>query len=238
MDNAVNLIAQLPPPETAVNYNTLYGRFNSHLFSFNMKAIALALLFSLASLTVLAIVEAVEKLQPLVRTLLTLLAIAVYGLVLVLQPEPVLAAGWVGLVAVSFAGQAFGSKLIPNAPGLITFFITASILDLTSVAAGPTKILLDAADGGETVLVHYLALLLPWQGTQIPALGVGDLFGLAVLFSSLRGQGFSRRGAFTFGLLGLLAALAVALAWGGVAGYPFLGVAAIAALLFKNWQNE
>lgn len=203
-----------------------------------MKALALVGLFSLASLAVFASVEGAERLRPLVRVLLASVAVIAYGLFLVVRPEPVLAAGWVGLVAASLAGQLFGSKLIPNPHGLLAFFLTASVVDLTSVAAGPTRALVEAADSGAISLVHYLALLLPWHGSLLPALGVSDLFGLAVLLASLRCQGFGRGLSFGFGLTGILAALVVALARGGVAGYPFLAGSAVAALLFKRWHGK
>ena len=203
-----------------------------------MKALALAGLFSLAAVMVLSIVEGAEKLRLALHGLLASLAVAVYGMFLFFRPDFVFTAGWVGLVAAALVGQLFGSKLLPNPHGLLAFLLTASVVDLMSVASGPTKALIEAAESGATSLVHYLALLLPWHGSLVPALGVGDLFGLAVLLSSLRCQGFSRGLSFVFGLSGILAALVVALIIGGVAGYPFLTAAAVAALVYKRWQSE
>lgn len=202
------------------------------------KIVALCMLLLVASLAVLWVVETAAGLSSRIRIAVTLVSTVSYGLLLLLRPEPALVAGWIGLVAVALIGHGFGSRFIPNAPGLIAFLLTASVMDVSSVASGPTRALLESAADGTNSLVFYLTLLLPWDGRLLPAVGVGDLLGLAVLFASLRQQGFSSAKAFVVGFLGLFSALVVALIRGGVAGYPFLALAVIGSLAIEKRRRK
>lgn len=199
------------------------------------RLVALCGLFLASSLAVLFIVEMNRALTRWQRILLAGLFIPAYALILYFRPDPPLVGGLVGLIAVGLIGTRFGSLYVGTPHGLLAFLLTASVVDLVSVASGPTKFLTDAAADGTSSLILYLAILLPWDGRLIPALGVGDIFGLAVLFASLRHQKFGRASTFTCGFVGLLLALFVGLARGGTAGYPFLAAAAAVALALRRW---
>ena len=203
-----------------------------------LRIIALCVLFFASALAVSYIVEFSLKLSRKRLIALAGLSASAYAVVLYLAPEPALVGGLVGLVAAGFVGSLFGSVLLPTPQGLLTFLLTASMVDLMSVAGGPTKALIDAAAAGTSDLILYLAILLPWEGKLIPALGVSDLFGLAVMFASLRRQDFGAASTFVWGFCGILAALFVGLVRGGVAGYPFLAAAVVAALLLRKARDR
>lgn len=202
------------------------------------RLVALCGLFLAASLAVLFIVEMNRALTRWQRFLLTGLFVSAYALILYFRPDPPLVGGLVGLIAAGLIGTRFGSSFVGTPHGLLAFLMTASVVDLVSVASGPTKILADAAADGTSNLILYLAILLPWEGRLIPALGVGDIFGLAVLFASLRHQEFGRVSTFACGFVGILLALFVGLARGGTAGYPFLAAAAVVALAIRRWFRD
>jgi len=148
-----------------------------------------------------------------------------YATVLVLRPDGL---EWsnAAVLAVSIAvgtriGRGLGSR-----GALIAFAVTASIIDIASFAAGPTRWLLGGGADSAWEGLGYLAISLSVSDRVVPVVGVGDLLVLAALFTGLRGL---RLPAFSSAVAlwaGLLAALAVGLAAGGAFGIPFMAVAA------------
>ncbi len=202
------------------------------------KILALVLLFLVASAAVYALVEWAVRLARARRFLVAGVAAVTYALVLVLRPDPQILGGLAGLVAAGLGGAILGASLLPDRRGLLAFLVAASIADVASVTFGPTRELAEAAGAGTSDLIFYLAVLLPWEGRLIPALGVSDLFGLAAVFASLRQQGFSGAVAFGCGTAGLVMALAGGLILGGAPGYPFLLLAVVALLTARWWRGR
>jgi predicted acyltransferase len=151
---------------------------------------------------------------------------ASYVVILITRPSPVPVGGLLGAIASSLVGALFGAYVVSNLPGLVAFLVTASALDILSVRSGPTKALFDTASGGDG-LVYYLVVLLPWEEGFIPVIGVGDLFGLAVIFAALLGMGAGKGMTSLCGLSGILLALAAGLLLGGVPAYPLLAALAV-----------
>ena len=78
------------------------------------------------------------------------------------------------------------------------------------------------------MLVTYLTVSIPLAGRTVPVLGIGDLLFLAAYFAALRRSGYWALVAFAVPVAGLLVALGVGLAVGGVFGIPFMAAAVVA----------
>ncbi len=194
---------------------------------------ALVVLFVTITLLAFVAATAARRIGPKVSALVALSLGVLYAGVLITRPAPVIAGGIVGGVAAIAIGAWLGSAVLPNLPGLVTFLLTASVLDVMSVRGGPTRALFDAAgsDGG---FVYYLVVLLPWQDGFIPVVGVSDLFGLAVILACLLAMGCQRWLALACGLSAMLFAFAAGLLLGGVPAYPLLAAFAVPVAVWTH----
>ena len=202
-----------------------------------MMFVALFGLFLASSAAIFALTETNATISRAAGMACAISATAIYALVLYVRPDPPLIGGLIGLVAAGFVGGVFGADLIATAPGLVAFLVTASIVDTVSVYAGPTQAIIEAAQGGSNNILLYLAVLLPQKTGYIPALGVSDLFGIAVVFSSLRQLGFPRISVYICGTSGIMLALVAGLIVGGAPGYPFLAVVVAIYLVWNRTKH-
>lgn len=137
---------------------------------------------------------------------------------LVLSDTAVLAAA-IGLSPL--LGRGLGSV-----GGIITFAVTASVVDVLSFGGGLTRQIIQDYQSGGDDLLRFLAMTVPVGGRPTPLVGVVDLFIMGALFRGLVIiHGSRARASFT--LLGALSlAVVTGIAIGGVAALPFLGFAA------------
>jgi hypothetical protein len=161
-----------------------------------------------------------------------------YAVLLLLRPDG-LASSNVAVLSVSIAvGTRIGRGLASRG-ALLAFAVTASIIDIVSFTAGPTRWLLGRGSGSAREGIRYLAVSLPVSGRDVPIVGVGDLLILAVLFTGLRGLRMPTFSSAAVLCAGLLAALAVGLVAGGAFGIPFMaGAAGFYLWVVSRSRNE
>ena len=136
----------------------------------------------------------------------------------------------------------FGAGLIARAartPGaLAALAVTASVVDITSFHAGPTRWLLSSDSGGAATVLRYLAVTVPVDGSPIPVVGIGDLVLFGAFLLGLREFGCRPWAAAGVLATGLLIALAVGLARGGAFGIPFMAVGVLGFVVFHRRASQ
>jgi hypothetical protein len=131
----------------------------------------------------------------------------------------------------SVGGALLLARTVPSSGALVTLAVTASVVDVVSFLTGPTRWLLDAGVGGTHRAVQYLAVCVPYAGSVVPAVGIGDLLLFGVFFLGLERQGTPRWMSLGVLSLGLLVALGFGLWLGGAFGIPFMAVGTVALSL-------
>lgn len=149
----------------------------------------------------------------------------VFATLLLLRPAGLVWSN-VGVLAISISVGTRIGRGLRSRGALLTFAITASVIDIVSFTTGPTRWLLGAEAAPAWGGIRYLAVSLPVSSRVVPLVGVGDLLVLAVLFTGLRGLGLPALSSASVLWAGLLVALAVGLTVGGAFGIPFMAVAA------------
>jgi len=111
-------------------------------------------------------------------------------------------------------------------------------MDLVSFFFGPTASLVESFRQGNSLPLQYLSISIP-LGIQIqPILGIGDVMALASTYSALIQLRYPPLWIFLVPLAGLLTALAVGLAIGGISAPPFLAAAVIAYVWIGGRMNQ
>lgn len=136
----------------------------------------------------------------------------------------------IGLMAGVLLGRVAGSVAT-----LSSMLIVASIADLISTHAGPTKWLVDESQRTHLPLLQLLALSLRLNGAFIPVIGVGDLMFFTACASAVRRFGWGEMPALLIPLAGILCALALALLARITApAIPFLAAAVLIYSLMRG----
>jgi hypothetical protein len=165
--------------------------------------------------------------------ILALSALALYGVVLVIGLPHLLITDILILLVAVFAGSLLGT-LINYPLALVSFCITAAIVDLISSRFGVTASLSHAFQSGSSNLLSYLSLSFRVQEIPRPIVGIGDLIIMTAIYFALRRAGHV--GLFTFAAPagGLLLALAAGLIAGGITALPFISATTVAFLVLTN----
>jgi hypothetical protein len=153
-----------------------------------------------------------------------------YLLLVVALPEAWLAKDLLGIAAAAAAG-AFLASLLGTPQSLVAFVLVAAVVDTLSVFWGPSAALLSQDTAARRAALVSLTVVVPLAGRDHALLGLPDIVGLAAVFSSLRRSGYPVPAAAAAPLLGIVAAVSVALAFRPLPAYPFLAAATLAVVL-------
>ena len=171
------------------------------------------------------------------KTLATKISAAVcigYLLLLFWRPEAV----WFSNVSILVAGASLGfllSLLLGSTGSVLTFLITAGIIDFFSFSDGLTNQIMEAYRTGGSTLLRYLAVFLEVGGHEYAVIGVGDIFLISAAYLGFRRATGSTWAPAFWLLLGLFCALVVGYTLGGAPGIPFLaGGGAVFVLLNRR----
>lgn len=166
--------------------------------------------------------------------ILFVLSLVVYGSLFFLRPISVILSDTIMM----FAAAGFAvlvSRGIKNSTAIISFSITASIVDILSFTVGPTHYLLKTLDHHNTAdLLNIMAFSVVINDRICPIVGVGDFLILGMYFAILRQIGANFWTQFLIPTMGLLTALAVGIIVGGSFAIPFMAASVIAYLLFTQ----
>jgi hypothetical protein len=110
----------------------------------------------------------------------------------------------VGVILASVAGAMVIGSLNRSKGGVVTFLVTAAVVDWFSFSGELTRWIIDGAVGGNTLLLQYLTVALPVGGRVRYLIGIGDLlitggaglslFGSSCVARGRVGDGALRRG--------------------------------------------
>ena len=165
------------------------------------------------------------------RTLALAVLLAAYLVVAWALPEAWLARDLLGIAAAAAAGALLAS-LLGTTASLLAFVTVAAVVDTISVLAGPTAALLAQDTEARRVALRALTVVLPVDDHTYALIGLPDIVGLAAVFCSLRLAGYRLPAAAAAPMLGVVAAVSVALAVRPLPAYPFLAAATLAVMLF------
>lgn len=150
-----------------------------------------------------------------------LVGLVLYGAFLAVKPDGWLLTDIVVLSSAAMIGSGLG-LFIASKASLIAFVIAASVVDVVSATRGVTEKLVEGYRDGTSELLNYLVISIPWQGEIIPVVGIGDFFILVAIVFALARLGYKGPLAILAPLAGLLIALSVGLATGGIFAIPFI----------------
>ena len=187
-----------------------------------------------ASALYFLLVSSFRRLTLRFSAMLFVLSLVVYGSLFFLRPISVILSDTVMLF--SAAGFAvIVSRGIKNTPAIISFSITASIVDILSFTVGPTHYILKTLDHhNATDLLNIMAFSVVINDRICPIVGVGDFLILGVYFVILRQIGANVRTQFLIPTMGLLTALVIGILVGGSFAIPFMAASVIAYLFFTR----
>ena len=131
------------------------------------------------------------------------------------------------------AGKTLG-RIINSWQALITFCLALAVLDLLSFYFGPTASLIAGFRQGNTLPLQYLSISVPMGEEIQPIMGIGDTMALATAYATLTRLRYPAGWSFLAPLAGLLMAMAVGLAVGGIFALPFMTGALIAYILMDQ----
>ena len=166
---------------------------------------------------------------------LTFVTIALYAVVLVARPANLLITNVLVLLVALLVGSFLG-KLFVNSSALVSFCITAAIVDIISSQVGITAKLSHAFQTGSSPLLQYLSLSFSIHKSLHPIVGISDLVVITAIYFALRRAGQVGWLAFAAPAAGLLLALAVGLLVGGIAALPFIATTTVAFVMITRRQ--
>lgn len=147
---------------------------------------------------------------------------------------------WVSNVCVVGSGIAAAfliGRTLRATPTVVALAVAASVADVVSFSAGPTRWILNADSAGAPGLLQYLALVLPFSGDATAVMGVGDMLLLGAFAMGLERSTRMPLVSAAAPILGLVVALAVGLSRGGVYGIPFMAAATMLVLVYARWRR-
>lgn len=160
-----------------------------------------------------------------------------YVALLIWQPESLALSNFCLLIAVISIGNLIGS-ILKTRSSLITFTITASLVDILSFSGGLTQRILSDYAQSKSLLLQYLCISLRYEGGVLPVVGIGDLIIIAAIFRALSMLKYPSWQSFLIPLTGLMVALLVGLATGGIYAIPFISAAVIVFLIYRGWKEK
>jgi hypothetical protein len=199
------------------------------VIAFTVCLVSAAVLYIAAVLT--------NRLQLSHLVALSLIALVLYGVVLVNRLPNLFITNILILLVAVLVGSLLGI-LIDNPLALVSFCITAAIVDLISSRVGVTASLSHAFQSGTSNLLSYLSLSFRVQEIPRPIVGIGDLIIMTAIYFALRRAGHVGLLAFAAPALGLLLALGTGLIVGGIAALPFISATTVAFLALTNKRNQ
>lgn len=161
-------------------------------------------------------------------------ALAIYA-VLILTMTSAWTLSNLAVLAVSILVASLIGGMLSSTPALIAFCVAAGLVDFFSFSGGLTAKIIADYRSGQSLLQHYLSISVPLNGELTPLIGIGDLIILGSIYAALRGLGYADWTAFVAPLAGLLLALALGLALGGIYALPFISATTIVYLI---WQRR
>jgi hypothetical protein len=194
--------------------------------------VALLTVLAASALVCVGVAQAL-RIAPRPRLVLAIALLTGYSGVCVWQPG----AWWFADAALLLAAAAGGlliGRFLGSTGAVVAFCVTIAVVDLFSFGGGLTRHIMESYREGESRLLLYLTVSVPYGGAVRPIAGVGDLLILASLFSALVRLGHSKLRAFLVPTAGLTAALLVGLVRGGVAALPFV---AVVTILYVLWSK-
>lgn len=137
------------------------------------------------------------------------------------------------VAAAGLLGGALIGRHIPTVNVLAVALVLAAGADCGSFLFGPTHFAMKQAAGtGMAPLMAYLSISIPIHARLYSVIGLGDLWIFTACVASTRRLGWPERAAVLAPLLGILAAVAIALAVGPVPALPFLAGAVLIYAFF------
>ncbi len=143
-------------------------------------------------------------------------------------------AGDVLILLLSLTAGRLISGMIKSWQALIVFCLTLAVMDLVSFYFGPTASLVAGFRQGNSLPLQYLSVSIPMGDGIQPIMGIGDTMALASSYGILIRLRYPAGWAFLAPLTGLLIAMAVGLAVGGIFALPFMAGALIAYILIDR----
>ena len=199
-----------------------------------MSLIVIAITVCLVSAAVLFTATAfTNRLRLVHHVTLTLVALALYAAVLMARPANSLITNATVLLVALFVGSLLG-RLFVNPSALVSFCITAAIVDIISSQVGATAKLSHDFQTGSSALLQYLSLSFNVHEQLRPIVGLSDLIIITAIYFALRQAGHVGLAAFAAPVTGLLLALAVGLLLGGFAALPFIAATTVAFVMLTR----
>ncbi len=131
------------------------------------------------------------------------------------------------------AGRLIGG-MVKSWQALIVFCLTMAAVDLFSFYFGPTASLIQSYRLGNSLPLQYLSVSVPMGDEIQPVMGIGDAMAVSSAYAILIRLRYPAGWAFFAPLAGLLIALAVGLAVGGIFALPFVAGTLIAYILIDQ----
>ncbi len=167
----------------------------------------------------------------------TVPVVAGYVALLVLQPQGLVLSNALLLVTSVLVGSLLGTTLGSEA-ALVTFAVTAAVVDLFSFSGGLTRSIVTSYRNGESLLLQYLSITVPVGSRIVPVIGIGDLVIVSCIFYCLKRLDHPDRDSLLVALGGLSIALGIGLVVGGMAAVPFLAGAVTVYLVYRNRRER
>ena len=189
------------------------------------EVLAIAAAVSLASLAIVILAASRIRARPAVARPVAVAAIGLYAATVVMTTPHWAVTDAAVLIGATGAVVMLERGLATRASVLV-FLIVATLVDVISMAAGPSRAILESYRDGRSTLVLMLSVAAPLAGRLSPIVGIGDLVvGGAAAVALLR---LGARGSIV--AAGLAGGITAALLWGiwrghGVPAIPFIAVA-------------
>ncbi len=175
---------------------------------------------------------AILKIKKQPRIKLSFFVLFLYGLLLWFQPGNWLLSDLVVLLVAVIIGHLIGTAIVSK-PAFVTFLLTVALVDFLSFSGGLTAKIISDYREGNNLLLQFLSVSIPLNSKVIPIIGLGDLVVISSIYVGLIRLGYPRWESSLVPLVGLLLALMVGLAIGGVSALPFIAGIVISYVLLR-----
>jgi hypothetical protein len=196
-----------------------------------------AIAIILSAFVIFIVVRFMNRFSTKMQLGLTVPIVLGHIVVLIWKPHLILLSNFAVLLAAASLGNLIGI-ILKTESSLITFMITASLVDILSFSGGLTRRIISDYVQNKNMLLQFLCFSLPVKGRIIPVVGIGDLVIMAAVFRALLTFQVPDWQNFLVPVTGLIAALFVGLAVGGVYALPFICAAVVLFLLYRNWLKN
>ncbi len=198
-----------------------------------MPLVQVTMLITLSMLVIFGFSHILDRYDFKATALLSLPMLLGYAAILVWKPDSIILIN-IGVVLAAVAvGNLIGQPL-RTMGSLITFAVTASLVDILSFSGGLTQRIITEYMNHQSQLLQFLCLSLSREGRAIPIIGIGDLVIMAAFSRALMQQKYTQWQSFLVPFFGLLAALIVGYAVGGIYAIPFISGSAVVFLIYQR----